>query len=373
MLEYNKRPVWVEIYLDNIKYNYNKIEENVSRETLIMAVIKAKAYGHGIESLADSLIESGCDRFGVAFPEEGKEIRELGFSIPIHVLGEVLPEQISKIIEYDLIPTVSKEETIRNLNTCAKKKGIKKKVHIKIDTGMGRIGVKPHKALEFISKIKNNYSNIYIEGLISHFANADSKNKEYTYKQWEKFNNLIKQLDKEDIHIPIKHIANSAAVIDLPEMELDMIRPGIMLYGLKPSSQVKDISLKPALTWKTKVVYLKEVSADTGISYGLTYKTNKKTKVATLPLGYADGYSRLLSNKAEVLIKGKRAPIIGNVCMDQFMVDVTDIPVEIGDEVILIGEQNHEKISASELANIMGTINYEVICSISERVPRLYI
>ena len=152
-----------------------------------------------------------------------------------------------------------------------------------------------------------------------------------------------------------------------------MIRPGIMLYGLKPSSQVKDISLKPALTWKTKVVYLKEVSADTGISYGLTYKTDKKTKVATLPLGYADGYSRLLSNKAEVLIKGKRAPVIGNVCMDQFMVDVTDIPVEIGDEVILIGEQNHEKISASELANIMGTINYEVICSISERVPRLYI
>ena len=366
------RPVWVEVDLDHIKYNFNKIKKNVSRETLIMGVVKANAYGHGVNPVAEVLVESGCDRFGVALPEEGKQLREAGFSLPIHVLGEVLPQQLSKIMDYNLIPTISKMETIKQLNMLAQKNGEIKKVHIKIDTGMGRIGVLAENALKFISII-NDFSNIKIEGLITHFAKADEKDKQYTLNQWEKFQKVINDLEKEGINIPVKHVANSATIIDLPEMQLDMVRPGIMIYGLKPSAEVNNIVLKPALNWKAKIVYLKEVPPGTGISYGATYTTSKKAKIATLPLGYADGYTRLFSNKAEIIVNGKRAPVVGNICMDQFMVDVTHIPeVEIGDEVVLIGKQNQQEITADELADIIGTINYEITCQISDRIPRVY-
>jgi len=367
----NNRPVWVEINLNNLEYNFNQIKKSVSRETLIMAIVKANAYGHGAKPVVSRLIKSGCDRLGVAIPEEGIKLREDNVSLPIHVLGEVLIKQIPSIMNYNLIPTVSKMQTVKFINQFAKEKGVKKKVHVKIDTGMGRIGVLTENAVEFIKSV-NKYSNIKIEGLFSHFADADNSDKSYTYQQWNKFNEILKQLRKKKINIPLCHIANSATIIDLQEMQMDMVRPGIMLFGLKPSFDINNISLKPVLSWKTKIVYLKQVPAGTGISYGITYKTKNKAEVATLPLGYADGYSRLLSNKAEVLIKGKRVPVIGNICMDQFMIDVTDVKVNEGDEVILIGEQNNEKITADEIANLMGTINYEVICGINARVPRVY-
>ena len=366
------RPVWTEIDLNNLSHNIRMIREHVSQETLIMAVVKADAYGHGAVAIARKALNSGADRLAVAIPEEGIELRKAGFEVPIQIFGEILKKQHPLIVDYDLIPTVCKLKTVEGLNKYAKRKNKTVKIHIKIDTGMGRIGVFPENAVDFIKKVKK-YKNIEIEGIITHHAKADEKDKEYTYNQWEKFQKVINKLEKEGIEIPIKQAANSATIIDLPEMQLDMVRPGIMLYGLRPSPEVKDFPLKPVLSWKTKIVYLKEVAAGTGISYGATYITEEKREIATLPLGYADGYFRLLSNKGEVLINGQRAPIRGRVCMDQIMVDVTNIPdVKIGDEVVLIGEQGDEKITATELADLVGTINYEITCSISKRVPQIY-
>jgi alanine racemase len=368
------RPVWAEVDLKNIRYNIEQVRKNVSQETLILAVVKADAYGHGLIPVSRALIDGGADRLAVALPEEGVELREEGISIPIQVLGEVMPSQIPLLIEYDLIPSISKIETIKGLNILAENKGIIKKVHVKLDTGMGRIGLLADNTLDFIRELKK-YKNIMIEGLMTHFSTADEEDKEYTYQQWEKFNYLIKLLEENDINISIKHAANSATIIDLPHMELNLVRPGIMLYGLKPSHEVDgNFSLRPALSWKARIVYIKDLPEGYGISYGATYITKKETKIATISLGYADGYSRLLSNKGEVLIRGKRAPIRGRICMDQFLVDVSDIPdVKVGNEVVLIGKQGKEEITATELADLIGTINYEITCSISKRVPRLYI
>jgi alanine racemase len=367
------RPVWAEVNLDNIKFNLNQVKKNVPEETLIMAVVKADAYGHGVIPVAEAAVEAGADRLAVALPEEGQELREAGFELPIQILGEVLPGQVSILVNNELIPTISKIETVELLDKLAEEKGIIKKVHVKVDTGMGRIGVFPDNAIDFIKEIMS-FKNIEVEGLMTHFAKADEEDKEYTYNQWDQFQMVIDRLAEENIEIPIKQAANSATIIDLPHMALNMVRPGIMMYGLRPSHEVdQDFTLKPALSWKAKIVYLKEVPPGTGISYGATYITEDKAKIATIPMGYADGYSRLLSNKGEVLINGQRAPIRGRVCMDQFMVEVTHIDdVEIGDEVVLIGKQGNAEFSATEMADIIGTINYEITCDITKRVPRIY-
>lgn len=367
------RPVWAEVNLDNIKFNLNQVKKNVPEETLIMAVVKADAYGHGVIPVAEAAVEAGADRLAVALPEEGRDLREAGFELPIQILGEVLPGQVSILVNNELIPTISKIETVELLNRLAEEKGITKKVHVKVDTGMGRIGVFPDNAVDFIKEIMS-FKNIEVEGLMTHFAKADEEDKEYTYNQWDQFQMVIDRLAEENIEIPIKQAANSATIIDLPHMALNMVRPGIMMYGLRPSHEVdQDFTLKPALSWKAKIVYLKEVPPGTGISYGATYITEDKAKIATIPMGYADGYSRLLSNKGEVLVNGQRAPIRGRVCMDQFMVEVTHIDdVEIGDEVVLIGKQGDSEFSATEMADIIGTINYEITCDITKRVPRIY-
>lgn len=367
------RPVWAEVNLDNIKFNLKQVKKNVPEDTLIMAVVKADAYGHGVLPVAKAAVEAGVDRLAVALPEEGRELREADFDLPIQILGEVLPEQVSILVDNDLLPTISKLDTVELLDELAGKKDITKKVHVKVDTGMGRIGVFPDNAVNFIKEVMS-FENIEVEGLMTHFAKADEEDKDYTYNQWDQFQMVIDRLEEENIEIPIKQAANSATIIDLPHMALNMVRPGIMMYGLRPSHEVdQDFTLKPALSWKAKVVYIKEVPPGTGISYGATYITEKKAKIATIPMGYADGYARLLSNKGEVLIKGKRAPIRGRICMDQFMVDVTDIEdVKIGDEVVLIGKQGDEEFSATEMADIIGTINYEITCDITKRVPRIY-
>ena len=368
------RPVWVEVNLDNIKFNINQVKKNIPEDTLIMAVVKADAYGHGVLQIAQAAVEAGSDRLAVALPEEGRQLRKADFKLPIQILGEVLPEQVSLLVDWNLIPTISKLETLKKIDQLAAEKGIVKKVHVKVDTGMGRIGVFPDNAIQFIKNVKS-FENIEVEGLMTHFAKADEEDKEYTYDQWEKFQMVIDKLEEENIEIPIKQAANSATIIDLPQMALNMVRPGIMMYGLRPSHEVdQDFKLKPALSWKAKIVYLKEVPPGTGISYGATFVTDKEAKIATIPMGYADGYSRLLSNKGEVLINGQRAPIRGRVCMDQFMVDVSHIDnVKIGDEVVLIGTQGDKEVSATEMADIIGTINYEITCDITKRVPRRYI
>ncbi|MFW5787472.1 MAG: alanine racemase [Halanaerobiales bacterium] len=373
MLAELTRPVWAEIKLSNIAYNIKQVRKSVSQETKIMSVVKADAYGHGAIPVARKALQAGADRLAVAVPEEGAELRRAGFEVPIQVFGELLSGQMQLVVEYDLVPTVCKIETVKRLNKLAEKKRKKQKVQIIIDTGMGRIGVFPDNAVNFIKKISA-LENIEIEGIMTHFAKADEKDKSYTENQWEKFTSIINVLESKGIHIPLKQAANSATIIDMPEKSLDIVRPGIMMYGMRPSKEVdQNLSLKPALSWKSKVVYLKELPAGHGISYGATYVTEERRKIATIPLGYADGYFRLLSNKADVLIKGQRAPIRGRVCMDQFMVDVTDIPdVKIGDEVVLIGSQGDKEITAMELADLIGTINYEITCSISKRVPRIY-
>lgn len=368
-----RRPVWAEVDLKNVKFNLAQVRNLIAENTEIMAVVKADAYGHGVIPVAEALIEEGVDRLAVALPGEGQELRQAGIDLPVQILGEVLPSQVEALMKYDLIPTLCKRNTAFGLSEIAGGKGKKVKVHIKVDTGMGRIGKRPEEAVDYI-KFVSDLPHLEIEGIMTHFARADEHNKDYTYEQWESFKNVLAGVRAAGIEIPLVQVANSAAILDLPEMNLDLVRPGIMLYGLLPSGEIKNkIELKPVLSWKARIVYIKEVPAGSGISYGTTYITDRPTEVATIPLGYADGYSRLLSNKGEVLIHGQRAPILGRVCMDQFMVDVTDIPsAAVGDEVVLIGRQGNAEITATELAKHIGTINYEVLCGISKRIERIY-
>ena len=372
---YSQRPVWVDVDLEKLVSNFREVKKRATEDSLLCPVVKANAYGHGVIPVSKTLLSAGADRLAVALPGEGKELREAGCDCPVHILGEILPSQIPVMMKYDLIPTVAHIKSARELQRAAEKKGIQKIIHIKIDTGMGRIGVLPERALEFILEV-NRLSNLVIEGLITHFSCADEKGNDYTRSQWQIFKKIIKRLKDKGLNIPLRHVANSAALINFADsLDFGMVRPGIMLYGLYPSPELKDeANLTPILSWKARIIYLKTVSRGSFISYGATYKTSRETKIATIPLGYADGFSRSFSNQGEVLISGQRAPIVGRVCMDQFMVDVTEIEgVDVGDEVVLIGCQGEEKITADELAEKLDTINYEVICNISDRIPRKYV
>ncbi|SDH04026.1 alanine racemase [Halanaerobium congolense] len=369
-----KRPTWIEINLSALKNNYNFIRSKISSRTKIAAVVKANAYGHGAVRIAKELSQLGVEYFCVGSPEEGIELRDTGIKKPILVLAEILEFQIMDVIAGDLIQTTASLETIKALNKAASKLNKIIKVHLKIDTGMGRIGFFP-KEINDVLKYVEKLEFIKIEGLFSHLAQADEADKDYSYLQLQKFNSLIKSLNKEQDKIPLIHIANSAAIIDLPETYLDLIRPGIMLYGLLPSNDLnKEADLEPVLAFKTKIIQIRELPANSFISYGSTYKTETKEKLAVLPVGYKDGYPRLLSNQGEVLIRGERAPIRGRVCMGQTIVSVDHLnEVKVGDEVVLIGKQKNEEISASEIAKLCGTINYEIVCNLSERLEKIFL
>ena len=370
------RPVWAEIDLDNIRYQIHSIRRQVDRESRIMAVVKADGYGHGAVPVARTALEAGADRLAVALPEEGMELRAAGISAPIQVLGETLQGQFRLFPEYDLIPTICREDSRKKLNELAQEHDKTLPVVIKIDTGMGRIGIEPEELPAYLRKIQES-SALKVDSVMTHFATADEADKEYTHQQFERFSRAVNEIenqgyvDKSELNC---QVANSATIIDLPEYALDIVRPGIMMYGLPPSRQVnQSFDLKPVMTLKARIVFLKTVPPGTAISYGATYVTEEKEKIATLPLGYADGYPRLLSNKAEVLVNGHRASVRGRVCMDQIMIDVTGIPgVEVGDEVTLIGRENDREITATELAEIVGTINYEIVSRLGKRVPRVY-
>lgn len=374
MFEYT-RPVWAEINVDNLKHNINEIKR-VSKSKEIMGIIKADAYGHSAIETAKILNKNGVNYLAVAVITEALELRREGIKSSILVLGFTVTKVLREVIENDIILTAYSYEYIKELNDEAKKIGGKVKIHIAVDTGMGRIGFLPTE-----QSIKEVYEcsklpNIQIEGVFSHFANSDETDKSYTNYQVNKFNSFCRELEKLGVNFNIKHIANSGAIIDLPEFHYDAVRPGIILFGYYPSKEVKinNINLKPVLSLKANVTFVKTVNAGEYIGYGRTYKTDKETVIATIPIGYADGYSRALSNRGKVIIKGQYAPIIGRVCMDQCMVDVTNISgVENGDEVILLGEDNNIKISADDLAETIGTINYEVLCMISKRVPRVFL
>ena len=365
---------WVEIDLDALECNFDAVREALPENIKILAVVKANAYGHGAIGVA-KFLEDKADYLAVAATDEALELRKNGVNCPILILGHIPYGDYDNIVKNNITPTISDFYEAELLSKAAVKAGVTAPLHIAVDTGMNRIGFKCDDcSVEEIKKIKT-LPNIEIEGVFSHLAAADMLDKAYTKMQAEKFDAFVLKLEKEGVTAPIKHLYNSAAIADL-EKNYDMVRQGIILYGLKPSDEgeVNNIAgPKPVMSMKTRVVQVKTLPAGESISYGCTYTTEKETRVATLCAGYADGVTRVLSNNGEVLIRGKRAEIIGRVCMDQFMVDVTHIPeVEAGDTATIFGTDGNETISVDEIAKKANTINYEIICNINSRVTRVY-
>jgi len=367
------RPTWVEVNLKAVDHNLKEVRRLVGNKTKIMAIVKADGYGHGAIEIAKRVVKAGVDYLGVASLKEGKELRSAKIRLPILILGYTFPSRIEEVVKYSLTQTVYDLDLIRALDRAAQKLNKKAKVHIKVDTGMGRLGVLPKRVADLVGSLSS-LSNLKMEGMFTHFSSAD-EDEEYTLEQLAKFNKVIKSLERRGVSFPLKHTANSAAIIRFPQTHFNLVRAGIMLYGLSPFEKQsligKKVSLKPALSLKTKVISVKELPAGSSVSYGRTYKTKKRAKLAVIPLGYADGFSRLLSNCGEALVRGRRVPIRGRVCMDFSIIEASE-SIKVGEEVVLIGKQGKEEIKVEEIAKKMKTINYEVVCLIGRRVPRIY-
>ncbi len=363
----NKR-VCAYIHKDAIKHNFKEIKKQIPCGTAVMPVIKADAYGHGALTFANILKED-VSHFAVATVDEALELRKGGIDTPILVLGHTFLEEMPDAVTNDITLTITSLSDAVNLSQVAQKLGKEAEVHIKVDTGMSRIGFLPNeeskKTVKEIALLKN----IKVKGVFTHFATADEADLSFTKVQAERFFEFANDLNAEYM----LHAGNSAAIMQYKSASFDMMRPGIILYGLYPSDEVDRalLDLKPVMELISHVAYVKTIKKGDSVSYGRTFIAEKEMKIATIPVGYADGYPRLLSNKGRVIINGKYAPIVGRICMDQFMVDVTDIDnINVGDEVILIGTQGDKTVGADEIANLTGTINYEVVCNISKRVPR---
>ena len=384
----NKRSAWVEINLAHLESNLEIIKSyTASKNTRIMAVVKADAYGHGAVEISRQAIKSGAYALGVALVEEGVELRKSGINPPIYVLGESPPQAIEEAIRHNLILGINSYKSAQFISKECERIGKETPININIDTGMNRIGINFNDAASQILKVSK-LTNLKLESISTHFSCASGRESSYTELQWSRFNEIIREVKDFKIAIKFFHCANSAAFFRFKDMHLDMVRTGISIYGLNPydedyndwldpevSSAISE--LKPVFSLKTRISFIKRVPSGEIISYCGTFKTKRDSIIATVPLGYADGYSRLLSNKAVVLINGRLAPVVGNVTMDQFMIDITDIAgdnnISVGDEVILIGESNKNKITADDIARLMGTISYEVVCMFKSRIPRIYI
>ncbi|CZR82129.1 Alanine racemase [Clostridioides difficile] len=364
-------PTWAEINLDNLRFNLNNIKNLLEEDIKICGVIKADAYGHGAVEVAKLLEKEKVDYLAVARTAEGIELRQNGITLPILNLGYTPDEAFEDSIKNKITMTVYSLETAQKINEIAKSLGEKACVHVKIDSGMTRIGFQPNEesVQEIIELNKLEY--IDLEGMFTHFATADEVSKEYTYKQANNYKFMSDKLDEAGVKIAIKHVSNSAAIMDCPDLRLNMVRAGIILYGHYPSDDVfKDrLELRPAMKLKSKIGHIKQVEPGVGISYGLKYTTTGKETIATVPIGYADGFTRIQKNP-KVLIKGEVFDVVGRICMDQIMVRIDeDIDIKVGDEVILFGEG---EVTAERIAKDLGTINYEVLCMISRRVDRVY-
>ncbi|HWP57310.1 MAG TPA: alanine racemase [Candidatus Acidoferrales bacterium] len=356
-----------------LRANFRTIRQRTGAGVKILCVVKANAYGHGATAVARILEKEGSDAFGVATVEEGVELRRAGIGAPIVVLAGTYPGQLDEVVANRLTPVISSLEMLRAVEGAARARALALNFHLKVDTGMHRIGLLAAAVESWLAAL-GELRALKLEGVLSHFAQAESVHGEYTQNQLRLFRRLLARLAEAGYRPPVVHLANSAAVITLPEAYFSMVRPGIMLYGVYPSAHMAaEIALKPALSWKTEVLQVKKLPPGSRISYGGTFVTQRESVIATLPVGYADGYRRLLSNRARVLVHGRRAPVVGAVCMDLTMVDVTDIrDVKQGDEVVLVGEQGGEAISVDEMASWANTIPYEILTSIGARVPRYY-
>jgi len=383
----NRDLIWAEVNLSAIAHNVAALKK-AADPARFMAVVKANAYGHGMIPVAERALQSGANWLGVARLGEALALREAGIEVPVLVFGHTPPSRAAALIENEIRPTVFDPETARGLSERAAGQGRKLKIHVKVDSGMGRLGIlpdalrpgagtddPPKRAAAEIAAIAA-LPGVEIEGIYTHFASADDADKTFAERQAAVFSALLDALDAAGLSISLRHAANSAAIIDLPDTHLNLVRAGIALYGLAPSAEVDTttVRLRPAMALKARVVHVKKVPAGFPVSYGSTYRTAVPTTIATVPIGYADGYSRNLSNRGRMLVRGKSAPIAGRVCMDQTMLDVGHIDgVSVGDEVVMIGTQNGETLSADELAGMLGTINYEIVSAIMARVPRIYV
>lgn len=367
------RPTHCFINLDALRWNFRQIRAKVGARIKVLSMVKANGYGHGATVVASTLADEGSDAFGVATLEEGIELREVGIQAPIIVLAGAYLEQLDQYFAGNLTPVVHELETLKRLEAAVRDRRATLPVHLKIDTGMGRIGLPAAEIDSWLAELKK-LKALKLEGIFSHFSQAESVQGDYTQKQLDVFRRIVDRLRSEGIAPPVVHLANSAATISLSSAYFDMVRPGLMLYGVYPSpTMVGQISLRPVLSWMTRILQLKNSPPGSSISYGQTFITRRDSLIATLPVGYADGYQRLLSNRGAVLVRGQRAPVVGTVCMDLTMIDVTDIGgVQAGDEVVLLGRQGEAEVSADEMAAWSHTISYEVLTSIGARVPRLH-
>jgi alanine racemase len=377
-----------EIDLNAYAHNIRELRRATQPQARLMAVVKANGYGHGAKEVARTALQHGAEFLGVARLQEAVELRKAGLEAPILIFGYSSPDSAPTLIDNELTQTIYSPTTAQALSEQAARRGKKIKVHIKVDSGMGRLGllleepaaVAPRNSpsagivsdVEAISRL----GNLEVDGIFTHFATSDSADKSYANRQLKRFTEFLNRLDRAGLTPPMKHAANSAALIDLPDSHLDLVRPGIATYGLYPSDEVnqRGVALKPVMTLKSRIIHLKKVPAGFHISYGITYRTQKPTTIATVPIGYADGYNRLLSSRGYMVVHGKRVPVVGRVCMDLTMLDVGALKdVNIEDEVVAFGQQGNQAVTADELAATLNTINYEIVTSITARVPRVYI
>jgi len=367
-----RRPTCVEVSRARLTENFRAIQAAVA-PAAVMPIVKANAYGHGLVEVVKHLVSLGAPSLGVAFLEEAVALREAGISAPILVMGGILGNQIPLFLRYGLTLTASSIDKLRQIDEAAGEMGVTARVHLKIDTGMERIGVHYYSAHGLLEKASEARHSI-VEGIYSHFANADAADLGSAKLQLARFHDVLQWYDKQGVPPPLRHIANSGAILQLPESHLDLVRPGILLYGVYPSAEVRrTITVRPALSWKSRVVYFKVVAPGHPVSYGSTWESDHLVRVVTIPVGYGDGYFRALSNVAKVIIRGKKYPVVGRVCMDQLMADLEWDSAYNGDEVILIGADGDQVITCEDLAQWAGTIPYEILTNINTRVPRVYV
>jgi alanine racemase len=367
------RPTVAEVDLEALTFNYRQVRRRVPRGVAILGVVKANAYGHGALPVALKLQGLGVEYLGVAIADEGVELRKGGIKAPILVMGGLFEKEAERALAYGLTPVVFDKGSIDTLSKASEKQRKRAKIHLKVDTGMGRLGVPPGSWPALLQDLKR-YPGIEVEGLLSHFSMTEDEEEAFTVRQWSEFQKAVALARESGIRFKYVHMANSANLTSCSSYCGNLVRPGIMLYGAYPSATYRTrIRLKPVLTLKTSIHFLKEVPPGARIGYGGTFTTKRRSLIATLPVGYADGYSHCLSNRGEVLVRKKRVPVVGRVCMDYTLVDVTDVPrVSVADEVVLIGKQGKESMTADEIAEKTDSIPYEVLCLIGQRVPRIY-